>query len=77
VHDAGHEINVDGKTGYNVDLRQPSQLAARLIELLAAPQLRRRMGEAGRARWRQHFRYSAFRDRLMPLLGCIAGASRA
>lgn len=77
VHDAGHEINVDGKTGYNVDLGQPSQLAARLTELIAAPQLRRRMGEAGRARWRQHFRYSAFRDRLMPLLGCIAGTSRA
>jgi hypothetical protein len=36
--------------------------------LLRNPDLAQQMGEAGRHRWREHFRYSAFRDRFRPLL---------
>ena len=68
VHDAGQEVNVDGKTGFNVSLDRDDELTGRLIELLSDADLCRRMGAAGRDRWRQYFRFSAFRDRLAPIL---------
>lgn len=67
-HDAAPEVNIEGETGYNVDLDQPAQLPARIIHLLKNPTLARQMGEAGQARWNMHFRFSAFRDRFRPLL---------
>lgn len=68
VHDAASEVNVDGETGYNVDLDRPEELPRRLAELLADPETARDMGERGRQRWRQHFRYSAFERRFLELL---------
>ena len=68
VHDAGQELNIDGETGFNVSLDGDDALTKRLIELLSDPDLCRKMGEAGRERWRRHFRFSAFRDRLAPVL---------
>lgn len=68
-HDAAPEVNIEGVTGYNVDLDQAGQLPARIIHLLTNPADARRMGEAGMARWKQHFRFSSFRDRFLPLLG--------
>jgi phosphatidylinositol alpha-1,6-mannosyltransferase len=68
VHDAGQEVNLHGVTGFNVDLGRPADLEGRLIELLADAALRRRLGEAGRQRWAEHFRYSAFRERFLGLL---------
>lgn len=67
AHDAGREVNVDGLTGYNVSLDRPGELADRLIRLLGDGALRRRMGAAGHARWREHFRFSAFEQRFRPL----------
>ena len=40
----------DGVSGYLVPPKDPTQLAARLTELLSNPELARRMGEAGRRR---------------------------
>lgn len=68
VHDAGREVNIDGETGFNVDLGKTGMLAQCLIELLADENLRRRMGRAGRSRWRKHFCYSGFRARLQAIL---------
>lgn len=62
--DAGQEVNVDGVTGYNVDLDRPQALASSLIELLSDRSRLRAFGDASAARWHQHFRYSAFRRRL-------------
>lgn len=67
-HDAAPEVNIEGETGYNVDIDQPAQLPARIIHLLKNPALARQMGEAGQERWNKHFRFSAFRDRFQPLL---------
>lgn len=72
VHDAGREINVDGETGFNVDLGEHGALAERLIQLLTDVQLRRRMGEAGRARWNHYFRYGLFRERVLDLMSNLA-----
>ncbi len=69
VHDAGREVNVDGVTGFNVDLDRPGELSDRIICLLASEPLRRKMGEAGRRRWRENFRYASFKSRLLPLVG--------
>lgn len=68
IHDAGAEVNLDGKTGYNVDLDRPAQLAERLIALLRDPDKARAMGQAGQQRWREHFRFSSFMQRFQPLL---------
>lgn len=68
VHDAAPEVNVDGQTGYNVNLDQSDELPRRLVELLKDSSLCRRMGEAGRQRWQTHFSYSAFKSRFLPCL---------
>ncbi len=68
VHDAGREVNVDGKTGYNVDLDRPGELAERLVALLKMPDLATRLGANGKQRWREHFRFSAFERRLQAIL---------
>ncbi|MEY4488053.1 MAG: hypothetical protein RIQ79_561 [Verrucomicrobiota bacterium] len=67
-HDAAPEVNIEGVTGYNVDLDQHDQLPARIIYLLKNPDAARAMGEAGVERWNKHFRFSAFRDRFHPMI---------
>ena len=68
VHDAGQEVNADGVTGFNVDLDREGELAHRLIGLLSDPKLAKRMGQAGRDRWRANFRYAAFEQRFLASL---------
>lgn len=68
IHDAGGEVNADGVTGFNVNLDNPDELPNRIIELLGNPARAQAMGAAGRERWRESFRYPAFRDRFMPIL---------
>ena len=73
IHDAGSEVNADGVTGFNVDLDKADDLTEKLIFLLEDPDKARAMGQAGRQRWREHFRYSAFARRLrQSLTGYIA-----
>jgi glycosyltransferase involved in cell wall biosynthesis len=57
----------DGSTGFVVDPLDAGAVAAALERLLADPALRRRMGEAARARAEQAFSYDALADRLVPL----------
>ena len=73
THDAGQEINIDGETGFNASLDNKDELADRLIELLANPDKRRRLGANGLARWSEHFRFSRFRDRFLNIIGPFAG----
>lgn len=68
IHDAGSEVNLEGETGYNIDLDQPHMLAERLIQLLQDPAKRKTMGEAGYKRWYDHFRYACFRERFFNIL---------
>ncbi len=65
IHDAGREVNVDGVTGYNVDLDRPGELTERLVHLLRHETEARALRENARARWEQHLRMSAFRARLL------------
>ena len=68
IHDAGEEVNADGVSGFNVNLDDPIELPNRIVELLSNPERARTMGDAGRERWRESFRYSAFRDRFVPIV---------
>jgi phosphatidylinositol alpha-1,6-mannosyltransferase len=68
VHDAAPEINLDGCTGYNVNLDRPENLAEKVIYLLRNPDRAAELGANGRRRWHDHFRYSAFRERFLPIL---------
>lgn len=68
VHDAGQEVNLDGVTGYNVDLDRRGELAERLVGLLCNRDQAAAMGRSGLKRWRDHFSYSRFRERFTPIL---------
>ena len=71
TQDAAHEVNVDGTTGYNVNLDaldSDATLIDRIVTLLSDRRTAAAMGEAGRDHWRAEFRYSRFRDRFNPLL---------
>lgn len=52
------EVVVDGETGFLVPPEDVSALAARAVDLLTCPEMRRRMGRAGRERVRSHFALS-------------------
>jgi glycosyltransferase involved in cell wall biosynthesis len=49
------ELVGDGKTGFIVPAREPRILAQRLLELRDRPELRRRMGDAGKAALMERF----------------------
>lgn len=68
IHDAGNEVNADGVTGFNVNMDKGDELPERIIALLKDQDLAARMGRAGQARWAEHFRFSAFRDRFQPIM---------
>ena len=68
IHDAAGEINLDGVTGYNVDLGRPDELPERIIRLLKDRDLAGKLGNNGADRWANHFRFSSFRDRFLTLL---------
>ena len=68
VHDAGQEVNIDGLTGYNVNLEKPRDLAERIVFLLSNPDRAQAMGQAGRERWHDNFRFAAFDRRMKKLL---------
>jgi glycosyltransferase involved in cell wall biosynthesis len=58
------EVVEDGVTGFLVPPQNPQALAAKLALLLADEELRRRMGEAGRARMQALFTWGAVADRV-------------
>ncbi|HNY38751.1 MAG TPA: glycosyltransferase family 4 protein [Bryobacteraceae bacterium] len=66
--DAASEVNLHGISGFNVNLDRREELPNRIIELLRDPALAMRMGDAGRQRWAENFRFSAFRDRFLGIL---------
>jgi len=68
THDAGQEVNIDGVTGFNVDLNLPNQLAERLIDLLSDKELLQALGKKGYDHWRDNFQYDAFRERLLKVI---------
>lgn len=73
VHDAAREVNVDGVTGFNVDLDRPGELSARVVQLLSEPELAKALGEGALRRWGEEMRYARFAERFRPLLRSLWG----
>lgn len=71
---AAAEIVADGATGLLVDPLDPEAIAGALARLLAAPDLARSMGEAGRDRLARCFSPHHFRTRFWPLLDQLTAA---
>jgi phosphatidylinositol alpha-1,6-mannosyltransferase len=69
LQDAGQEVNIDGLTGYNVDLERDGELADRLIRLLQERDQAAAMGSAGFDHWTRNYRFAEFADRLLAILG--------
>jgi alpha-maltose-1-phosphate synthase len=63
------EMVVEGETGYLVPIDDVEALADRLARLLLDPDLRSRMGVAGRARAESHFTWAAVVERMADALG--------
>jgi glycosyltransferase involved in cell wall biosynthesis len=59
------ETVVDGVTGWLVDAEDPGALAARVTELIEAPEGARRLGAAGRRRVVEHFDIDTYVDDLL------------
>jgi glycosyltransferase involved in cell wall biosynthesis len=69
--DGGGEIVVDGVTGLLVDPGNQGELSAALVRLHRDPVLARRMGEAGRQRCEERYRFEHFQTRLWQRLASV------
>lgn len=69
------EVVVEGETGFRVSPQDPRDLAAKITALLASPQLRDRMGRAGRRRVLEMFSWQAVGDRLEEVYRCLVPSS--
>jgi glycosyltransferase involved in cell wall biosynthesis len=63
------EIIEHGNTGFLVERRDTAAMAARILELLRDPDLRRRMGEAGRRVAAEKFNHQSNVAQLIQLYG--------
>lgn len=66
------EVVMADRTGFLVPSEDHRTAAVKLIELAAAPALRRTMGEAGRAHVLQHFDWTHCTDRMIAVLQATA-----
>ncbi len=62
------ELVAHGETGFIVPPRDPEQLAGRILDLMAEPELRQSMGAAGVKRVREELNWERVVDRIMPFL---------
>jgi glycosyltransferase involved in cell wall biosynthesis len=68
------EIIVDGATGLLVE-QDPHDVAVACLRLLRDDALAQRLGEAGRRRYLEGFRFCHFRARLLAALGFACAAA--
>ncbi len=68
------EIVMDGETGFLVPPLSPDALAEALTRLLSSPPLRRRLGEAGQARFQSHFTASRMADATLSVYRSVCAA---
>jgi glycosyltransferase involved in cell wall biosynthesis len=68
------EVVADGETGLLVPPRDPDALAAAIRELLADPERRRRMGEAGYRRAAERFSAEAMTRRVLEIYDEVAAS---
>ena len=67
-YDSAREIILHNRTGLLCE-QHPHDLAVACIRLLTDPDIADRLGEAGRMRYANHFRFTHFRERLLTSMG--------
>jgi glycosyltransferase involved in cell wall biosynthesis len=75
VHTGIAEVVVDGETGFLVDPNDVETFAERLVRLARDPELRRRLGEAGRERAEKEFEQDTQLRKVLDELRAIAGVA--
>ena len=68
------EIVIDGETGFLVEPHNPFEMANRVIDLLADPQLRERMGDKGRLRAEEHFSIDRWTEEVFQVYRHVCGS---
>lgn len=68
------EVVSDGITGFLIPVGDAASLADRLEQLLLDPDLRERMGRAGRAKFEREFTIDKFRERFGEVFRVVAGS---
>lgn len=71
------DVVVDGETGFLVPPRDPEAWAGGVVRLLESPDLRARMGDAGRSRVREAFSLDLATERYLEVYREAAGRGRA
>jgi len=66
------ELVADGETGLLVPPRDPARLAEAISKLVADPELRGRLGRAGRERVEREFSESAMTRRVLEVYDAVA-----
>jgi glycosyltransferase involved in cell wall biosynthesis len=62
------DVVEEGKTGFLVPQKDPVSLANRLEQLIMNPELRIKMGDAGRKRYEERFTLEIFENRIVEIL---------
>lgn len=65
------DIVIEGETGFLVSTADPFGLAEKMKELIQNPELRVKMGKAGRKRYEQHYTLEIFENRIAQILNQI------
>lgn len=68
------EAVADGETGFLVPRGDVAVLRDRLLRLIQSPQLRVRMGQAGRSRYERHFTFERMFDETMSVYEAVLAA---
>lgn len=73
--DGAKEVVIPGQTGYLVPSRATEELSNALCDLAINPELRRRLGETGRARFTDRFRHQTMTAQLRQVYASVLGRS--
>ena len=65
------EIVVDGETGYVVEKNSPNQIAEKILFLLNNPNVRKKMGEAGRKKYLEKYTIERFEEDMRDVFNSI------
>ncbi len=73
IQDAGQEVNVDGETGFNIDLDKQSELIESINHVLSNQNEFEKMGKNALQRWEHSFNYKSFSDRFLSIISEMTG----
>lgn len=68
IHDAGQEVNFDGKTGLNVNLDDKYDLPKKIIYLLNNREIHNEMKKSAQEYWSEHYTFMSFHRRFTKIV---------